>query len=138
MDYVRTLIGSGGPQIPPLTSGDVAQGGELYRLNCAACHAWAGSGGALADREAPDLHDATARQTAEAVRVGPGKMPAFGLAALSTRQVGAVAAYVEELRSPADRGGVSLAHLGPVGEGAAAGITLIALLVVVRVIGERG
>jgi ubiquinol-cytochrome c reductase cytochrome c subunit len=136
--YIATLIGPGGPQIPTLPEGDLAQGGELYRLNCAACHAWAGSGGALAEREAPNLYQATALQTAEAIRVGPGRMPAFGQAALSTKQVGDVAAYVEELRHPADRGGLSLAHLGPVGEGAAAGVALIALLLVVRVIGERG
>jgi ubiquinol-cytochrome c reductase cytochrome c subunit len=136
--YVATLIGPGGPQVPVLPKGDLAQGGELYRLNCAACHAWAGSGGALAAREAPNLYDATAIQTAEAIRVGPGRMPAFGQAALSTKQVGDVAAYVEELRHPADRGGLSLAHLGPVGEGAAAGAALMVLLLVVRVIGERG
>jgi hypothetical protein len=49
-----------------------------------------------------------------------------------------VTAYVQEIRHPADRGGLSLAHLGPVGEGAAAGVALVGLLLVVRVIGERG
>jgi ubiquinol-cytochrome c reductase cytochrome c subunit len=136
--YVGTLIGPGGPRIPARITGDVAAGGELYRLNCAACHSWAGSGGALAEREDPNLYDATAVQTAEAIRVGPGRMPAFGQAALSTEQVGDVTAYVQEIRHPADRGGLSLAHLGPVGEGAAAGVALVGLLLVVRVIGERG
>ena len=136
--YVQTLIGPGGPQIPTDLHGDVAAGGELYRLNCAACHSWAGSGGALVEREAPNLYDATAVQTAEAIRVGPGRMPAFGRAALSNAQLADVTTYVEELRHPADRGGLSLAHLGPVGEGAAAGVALVGLLLVVRIIGERG
>ncbi len=136
--YVGTLIGTGGPQVPTVGHGDLADGFQLYQLNCAACHAWAGTGGALVDREAPNLYHSTAVQTAEAMRVGPGKMPAFGQAALSNAQVDDVAAYVQDLRHPADRGGLSLAHLGPVGEGAAAGLALVLLLLVVRVIGERG
>jgi quinol---cytochrome-c reductase cytochrome c subunit len=46
--YATRLTG-GGPPIPRIaTSGaDTAAGGQLFRLNCAACHAWAGDGGAL-------------------------------------------------------------------------------------------
>ena len=45
-----------GPTIPDvdIARGDVAAGGELYRLNCAACHVASGSGAAIGGgREAP-------------------------------------------------------------------------------------
>ena len=136
--YVVELTGGGGPAVPVVDDGDVAHGGELYRLNCAACHEWAGTGGALVDREAPSLDHATPVQVVEALRIGPGRMPAFGEAALSSSQADDVAAYVGELQSSQDRGGSPLGHLGPVGEGAAAGGALAVLLLVVRAMGERG
>ena len=83
----------------------VAQGGSVFRLQCAACHAWAGDGGALLHREAPALHEATPTQIAEAVRVGPGAMPAFGTAALTDGQLADLVAYVRYLDHPKDRGG---------------------------------
>src|SRR5947208_16275021 len=59
-DYIQTLTGRGGPDIPTvLPVSDLADGGDLFRLQCAACHAWAGDGGALLHREAPALHSAT-------------------------------------------------------------------------------
>jgi quinol---cytochrome-c reductase cytochrome c subunit len=138
--YVDELTGGGGPDIPQLRvrDADVARGGELYRLQCAACHAWAGDGGALLDREAPSLHPATSVQAAEAIRIGPGLMPAFGDAALSDRDMAAVVAYVDYLDDPEDRGGQPLWHLGPMPEGAVAWVVgLGALLLVVRWIGDR-
>src|SRR5437016_3133621 len=89
---------------------------STYLADCAACHAWAGDGGALLHREAPSLHRAGATQIAEAVRVGPGLMPAFGAAAISDRQLDSVVAYVRYLDHPKDRGGNPLWHLGPVAE----------------------
>jgi quinol---cytochrome-c reductase cytochrome c subunit len=138
VDYVSTLTGGGGTDIPHLVGGNLAEGGDLFRLQCAACHAWAGDGGALLRREAPGLHAATTTQVAEAVRVGPGQMPAFGEAALTDDQVAAVAAYVEYLDAPRDRGGQPLWHLGPFTEGAMALAALGALLLFTRWIGERG
>src|SRR5581483_11665926 len=74
--YVQSIDGGGGPSIPVvnLATANVAAGGELFRLNCAACHSWAGGGGALTARAAPSTHQATATQIAEAIRVGPGRM----------------------------------------------------------------
>ncbi len=138
VDYVSVLTGGGGPDIPRLTGGNLAQGGDLFRLQCAACHAWAGDGGALLRREAPSLHAATATQIAEAVRVGPSQMPAFGSAALTDDQVASVVAYVRYLDDPRDRGGQPLWHLGPVTEGAMALAALALLLLFTRWIGERG
>jgi len=138
VDYVAGLAGGGGPDIPTIGEGNIAEGGELFRLQCAACHAWAGDGGALVRRSAPRLHEATPTQIAEAIRVGPGQMPAFGTAALTDEQVDSVVAYVRYLNSPDDRGGNPLWHLGPVSEGALALVAVAALMLFVRWIGERG
>lgn len=138
VDYVSALTGGGGPDIPHLVGGNVAEGGDLFRLQCAACHAWAGDGGALLRREAPALHASTTTQIAEAVRIGPGQMPAFGDAALTDDQVASVAAYVQYLDHPRDRGGTPLWHLGPVTEGAMALVSIAVLLLFTRWIGERG
>jgi ubiquinol-cytochrome c reductase cytochrome c subunit len=138
VDYVSQLTGGGGPDIPVLRGGDVAAGGVAFRLQCAACHAWAGDGGALLHREAPSLQSATPTQIAEAVRVGPGQMPAFGTAALDDRQLDSVVGYVLYLRQPNDRGGEPLWHLGPVVEGAVALLSIGGLLVLTNWIGDRG
>jgi ubiquinol-cytochrome c reductase cytochrome c subunit len=138
VDYTSALTGGGGPDIPHIEHGDMAEGGALFRLHCAACHAWAGDGGALVQFQSPALHAATPVQVAEAIRVGPGQMPAFGEAALTDEQVAGVVAYVEYLRDPDDRGGEPLWHLGPFAEGALSLVALAGLLVFVRWIGERG
>jgi ubiquinol-cytochrome c reductase cytochrome c subunit len=137
--YVSS-IAPGGLPIPAVqTQGaDVARGGQVYRLQCAACHSWSATGGALYQREAPSLHSATPTQVAEAVRTGPGQMPAFGTSAIAQDQLDDVVAYVEYLDHPDDRGGWDLWHLGPVAEGGLALIVgLGAFLCMVRWIGER-
>jgi len=139
VDYVAGVIGGGqGPDIPRVGEGDLAEGGALFRQQCAACHAWAGDGGALLRIEAPALHSATPTQIAEAIRVGPGQMPVFGTAALTDAQTDSVVAYVRYLDHPRDRGGQPLWHLGPFAEGALALVALAGLLVFTRWIGERG
>lgn len=138
VDYSSTLTGGGGPDVPHVGHGDLAEGGALFRLHCAACHAWAGDGGALVQFQSPALHSATEVQIAEAIRVGPGQMPAFGEAALTEEQLAGVVAYVQYLRDPEDRGGEPLWHLGPFAEGALSLVALCGLLVFVRWIGERG
>ncbi|HEY7134808.1 MAG TPA: c-type cytochrome [Acidimicrobiia bacterium] len=136
--YVYDLAGGGGVDIPELQleHADLAAGGELFRLNCAACHAWSSRGGALLEREAPSTHPATPLQIAEAIRVGPGTMPAFGTAAITDKQLNDIVAYVRYLRHPRDRGGNPLWYLGPLVEGGVAWIIgLGLLLVVIRLIG---
>ncbi len=137
VDYVASL-GPGGPDIPRVQPGDRAKGGELFRLQCAACHAWAGVGGALSKREAPDLHPATSVQIAEAVRVGPGQMPKFGQAALTEGQLHDLVSYVRYLDHPQNRGGSPLDYLGPVSEGAVALAAIGLVMLLLRGIGERG
>jgi ubiquinol-cytochrome c reductase cytochrome c subunit len=138
--YVTDLTGRGGAPIPDIdpASGDLAAGGTLFRLQCAACHAWSGDGGALLDREAPSTHPATSLQIAEAVRGGPGNMPRFGAAALTNRQLDSLVRYVRYLDHADDRGGSPLWHLGPFAEGAVAIIIGLGVLVLAtRWIGTR-
>jgi ubiquinol-cytochrome c reductase cytochrome c subunit len=138
--YVDQLTGDRGVPIPrvDLAGANLAEGGDLFRLQCAACHAWAGDGGALLRREAPALHHDTPVQVAEAVRVGPGVMPAFGRAALDDPQLASVVAYVRYLAKPNDRGGEPLWHLGPMAEGAVAWTIGLGLLILATLwIGER-
>lgn len=137
--YVTDLAGGDGPAIPrvDVAGASVANGGSVFRLQCAACHAWAGDGGALLHREAPALHEATPTQIAEAVRVGPGAMPVFGSAAIDDAQLADLVAYVRYLDAPKDRGGWNIWHLGPVAEGGVAWIVAMSVLVIaVRWMGE--
>jgi ubiquinol-cytochrome c reductase cytochrome c subunit len=141
VDYVGDLAADGGPDVPDdasVADGDLAEGGKLFRLQCAACHAATGAGGALSNREAPALQPATPKVAAEAIRVGPGQMPAFGTAAMTDEQVASVVSYVQYLDDPRDRGGQPLLHLGPVAEGGVALLTVFVLLAFTRWIGERG
>ncbi len=138
--YVTALTGHRRPAIPKVDVGgaDLAAGASQYQLNCAACHAATGVGGALFTREAPKVTDATPTQVAEAMRIGPGQMPAFGRAALTPEQLNDTVGYVRYLADPEDRGGNPLWHFGPLAEGAAIGILgLGPLLLAVRWIGTK-
>ena len=138
--YVQSITGGSGPPIPDVRprAGSIARGGELFRQQCAACHSWSGEGGALTDREAPKTQAATATQIAEAVRTGPGNMPRFGEAAIAGDQLDSLVAYTLYLDNPRNRGGEPLWHVGPLAEGAAAGILgLGVLLLACRWIGTR-
>ena len=109
-----------GPLIPDVdpARGDLARGGELYRANCAACHNAAGIGGALSyGDEAPSVRHVGPTQVGEAMRTGPGQMPLFGPDSFSAQDLDDIARYIEELRDPPRRGGLSLGGIGPVAEG---------------------
>jgi ubiquinol-cytochrome c reductase cytochrome c subunit len=137
VDYVATLPTFSGPDTPLLPPNpDAAQGGVLYRLNCAACHAWSGRGGALLHRESPPLREATDTQIAQAIVVGPGNMPSFSF---DPQMLSNVARYTRDISAhPDDRGGLALWHLGPLPEGAiAVFVGLVLLLLFARAIGTR-
>ena len=131
--YVGTLVGPGGPgpAIPEVdvANADLAEGGELFRANCAACHNASGAGGALSQgRAAPTLWDATATELVEAMRTGPGQMPVFGPDALTTDEADNVAAYALTLSDRESRGGFDLGAVGPVPEGFVAWVALTTVL----------
>jgi ubiquinol-cytochrome c reductase cytochrome c subunit len=114
--YVASL--GEGPEIPDvdLAAADLQEGGELYRLNCAACHQAAGAGGALSyGNNAPSLGPATPVQIVEAMLIGPGQMPVFEQ--LSPGDRDAIARYVLALDEVPDPGGLSLGRVGPIPEG---------------------
>lgn len=99
--------------------GDVTLGGELFRLNCAGCHGASGRGGALiySETNAPNLTTGSNAITVGAIRGGPGTMPPFSEAALSSEAVASIATYVAVLRDPPHPGGLLVPPPGPVVEG---------------------
>ena len=127
-----------GPAIPDVTPGDLALGRELFLQNCAACH---GSGGAgftqVGGRYAPSLLDSDPTQIAEAMRVGPLLMPQFPEQVLDAHQVDSIVSYVQQLQALPDRGGWSLARVGPVTETLVGFAGLGVLLIVLRLVGKR-
>jgi ubiquinol-cytochrome c reductase cytochrome c subunit len=118
--YVQSV--GGGPEIPTgdLRGSDanLAEGGELFRLNCASCHNFAGRGGALsAGKYAPSLEGASDTVLWTAMLSGPQNMPVFSDNQLTTEQKQAITNYIQTLKAQKDPGGSSIGRLGPVPEG---------------------
>ena len=125
---IAAFVGSLGPAAKGFPSGipvvnlkgaNLAEGNDMFVLNCAACHTITGSGDALADgNSAPSLHKATAYQAVEAIRIGPANMPHFGPDQLTDQQVADIVAYVTgPIQKPDNAGGLGLGGIGPVAEG---------------------
>ena len=120
--------------------GDVARGGDLFRLNCASCHNFTGRGGALSSGKfAPELDPANEEQIYTAMLTGPSNMPVFSERALTPQQKRDIIAYVKSVQGERDSyGGQSLGKIGPVAEGAAAFVVgVVALLALCVWIGAR-
>jgi ubiquinol-cytochrome c reductase cytochrome c subunit len=118
MAYVQA--NGGGPTLPSgdLRDGDLAEGGELFRLNCASCHNFVGEGGALSSgKNAPSLDDATDLEIYTALLTGPENMPVFGDNQLTPEEKRSIINYVQTINSQADPGGAGIGRIGPVGEG---------------------
>jgi ubiquinol-cytochrome c reductase cytochrome c subunit len=118
MAYVQAH--GGGPTVPSgdLRDGDLAQGGELFRLNCASCHNFVGKGGALSSgKAAPSLDDATDLEIYTAMLTGPENMPVFGDNQLTPQDKRAIINYIQTIKEQADPGGAGIGRIGPVGEG---------------------
>lgn len=98
--------------------GDVANGAELFRINCAMCHNVAAAGGALTEgKYAPALTSTSPLHMYAAMVTGPQNMPVFNDMTLTTdekRDIISALLYLQENESP---GGWSLGSLGPVSEG---------------------
>jgi ubiquinol-cytochrome c reductase cytochrome c subunit len=118
MAYVQA--NGGGPRLPSgdLRDGDVAEGGELFRLNCASCHNFVGQGGALSSgKAAPSLEDANDLEIYTAMLTGPENMPVFGDNQLTPEEKRSIISYVQTVDSQADPGGAGVGRIGPVAEG---------------------
>ena len=137
--YVQSV--GGGPEIPAgnLRDGDLAEGGELFRTNCANCHNFAGRGGALsAGKAAPTLAQATDQVIYGAMLSGPQNMPVFSDNQITPEQKRAVINYVQTLKYTKDPGGNGIGRLGPVPEGLVIWVVGIgALLVTILWIGAK-
>jgi ubiquinol-cytochrome c reductase cytochrome c subunit len=120
VDYVTSLA-PGGVPIPSVDSnaGNVANGFQLFSLNCAGCHTITGAGDELAGGiRAPSLHGVTAVQIAEAIETGPGNMPRFSPYQFTSADVNDIVAYIlHYIQTPSSPGGISLGGVGPVAEG---------------------
>jgi ubiquinol-cytochrome c reductase cytochrome c subunit len=118
MAYVQA--NGGGPTLPSgdLRDGDLAEGGELFRLNCASCHNFVGEGGALSSgKSAPSLRDANDLEIYTAMLTGPENMPVFGDNQLTPEEKRSIIDYVQTIKEQADPGGAGIGRIGPVSEG---------------------
>ncbi len=129
----------GGPDIPDipqskLDNANLAEGGELFRLNCASCHNFTGQGGALSSGKfAPSLKEATPTDIYTAMLTGPQNMPIFGQNQLTDDEKVNIIAYVEALKATTDPGGASIGRTGPVPEGLVIWLAGIGFLLVCTV-----
>jgi ubiquinol-cytochrome c reductase cytochrome c subunit len=131
--YVASL--GAGPAIPSelnYQQADLAFGGSLFRTNCAQCHNFAGSGGALTyGKYAPSLSLATPKQIYEAMVTGPESMPVFGDQQITPGQKLAIIKYIRTIKAEPNPGGAGLGRVGPVTETAVAWLVGIGVLVFV-------
>jgi ubiquinol-cytochrome c reductase cytochrome c subunit len=122
----------GGPTIPEgdLTDGDLQLGGSLFRTNCASCHNFAGSGGALTEgKYAPELENATPAEIWGAMASGPGNMPRFADSQITPEEKRAIVRFITYTTNAEDPGGASLGRYGPFSEGFVAWLVGIGALV---------
>jgi ubiquinol-cytochrome c reductase cytochrome c subunit len=95
----------------------IAEGGVLFRLNCASCHGTTFRGAPLsAGKIAPSLNDASDKQIYTAMLTGPESMPVFSDAQLTPYQKHAIIAYIQTLKASKDPGGNGIDRIGPVSE----------------------
>jgi ubiquinol-cytochrome c reductase cytochrome c subunit len=130
-------FGGDGPPIPSVNpGGDIRKGWDLYTANCAACHAATGAGNAVGGGfVAVGLGQATEREIAEAMLIGPGAMPRFQF---NDEERDAIVGYVTWLRQSSSPGGAPIGGFGPVAEGfVAVSVGLTALVLVAVFVGRR-
>ena len=131
--YVASL--GPGPAIPAAadydySKGDAAKGGDLFRVNCAMCHNFAGSGGALTrGKYAPSLSDVSAKHIYEILNTGSQAMPVFNDTNLTPDSKRDIIAYLKTIHTEPSPGGLRLGSLGPVSEGLFAWVFGLGLLV---------
>ena len=120
--YVASL--APGPEIPSEEmlnyerDGEVAEGGELFRTNCAMCHNFAGQGGALTQgKYAPSLMGVKPVHIYEAMITGPQAMPVFSDKTLTPKEKLSIIKWIKAAEKEPQLGGVALGRVGPVTEG---------------------
>jgi ubiquinol-cytochrome c reductase cytochrome c subunit len=136
--YVASL--APGPEVPSdevlnyERDGSVAEGGELFRTNCAMCHNFAGQGGALTQgKYAPTLMGVEPKHIYEAMITGPQSMPVFSDKTLTAEEKLSIIKWIKAAESEPQIGGAALGRVGPVTEGLLAWTLGIGLLIAVAV-----
>ncbi|WEK14180.1 MAG: c-type cytochrome [Candidatus Microbacterium phytovorans] len=98
--------------------GNVANGAELFRINCAMCHNVAAAGGALTEgKYAPALTSTSPLHIYAAMVTGPQNMPVFNDMTLTTDEKRDIISALMWMQQNESAGGFSLGSLGPVSEG---------------------
>ncbi len=98
--------------------GNTAQGGELFRTNCAMCHNFAAQGGALTNgKYAPSLMGTEANKIYEAMITGPQSMPVFSDKTITPAEKLSIIKWIKAAQKEPGLGGASLGRVGPVTEG---------------------
>jgi len=136
--YVASL--APGPQVPGEEQlnyerdGSVAEGGELFRTNCAMCHNFAGQGGALTQgKYAPTVMGVEPRHIYEAMITGPQSMPVFSDKTITPEEKLSIIKWIKAAEAEPQLGGASLGRVGPVTEGLLVWTLGIGLLIGVAV-----
>jgi ubiquinol-cytochrome c reductase cytochrome c subunit len=136
--YVASL--APGPEVPNDSQlnyerdGNTAQGGELFRNNCAMCHNFAGQGGALTQgKYAPTLMGVDPKYIYEAMITGPQSMPVFSDKTITPGEKVSLIKWIKAAEKEPNLGGASLGRVGPVTEGLLGWVLGLGLLIGVAV-----
>lgn len=118
--YVASL--APGPELPDekylQADGDAANGGALFRINCAMCHNVSAAGGALTEgKYAPPLGGVPATHIYSAMVTGPQNMPVFNETNLTPQEKADIITYLKYIEEQPAVGGLGLGSIGPVAEG---------------------
>jgi len=113
-----------GPEIPTEAilnyerDGNTAEGGTLFRTNCAMCHNFAAQGGALTQgKYAPTLMGVESKYIYEAMITGPQAMPVFSDKTITPAEKLSIIKWVKSAENEPQLGGAALGRVGPVTEG---------------------
>ena len=113
-----------GPEIPTEAilnyerDGNTAEGGTLFRTNCAMCHNFAAQGGALTQgKYAPTLMGVEPKYIYEAMITGPQAMPVFSDKTVTPAEKLSIIKWVKSAENEPQLGGAALGRVGPVTEG---------------------
>jgi len=113
-----------GPEIPTEAilnyerDGNTAEGGTLFRTNCAMCHNFAAQGGALTQgKYAPTLMGVEPKYIYEAMITGPQAMPVFSDKTITPAEKLSIIKWVKSAEKEPQLGGAALGRVGPVTEG---------------------
>ena len=136
--YIASL--APGPAVPTDAvlnyerDGNTAEGGQLFRNNCAMCHNFAGQGGALTQgKYAPTLMGVEPKYIYEALITGPQSMPVFSDKTITPAEKLSIIKWIKAAEAEPNLGGATMGRIGPVSEGLVVWILGLGLLIAIAV-----